>query len=436
MKYRTYTLAALLALNLAPSAQAFDLIGAWHAARDYDSGFAAARAAQQAGQEKAVQGRAQLLPQVGLSGNYAHNRPQVPAGMPDSESHGYGVNLSQPLFDVGKYAGYQKGKTATQLANIQFSAAEQKLIVDVARAYFDVLLAQDTLAADRSAKTAFANQLAQAKTAFEIGTATKVDTDEAQAGYDAAVAKEIATLNDLEIKREALRTLTALNPDAIQPLAGRLPLTPPQPNALPAWVEQAQAHSPAVQGSQQQLKLAEGDLLEKRGQRLPTIGLTAGWQDTVSQQQAQFGAAPRTRGSQVGVGVTMPLFAGGGISSQIREAAAKRLQAQDDLETAKRQTRESVRQAYLGVTNGAAQVEAQEQLLKSVKSKLDSTRLGKDVGVRSNLDLLQAEQAYADAQRSLAQARYSYLNAKLALNQAAGLLDGDKLAEVNGVLKR
>lgn len=436
MKFKPLHLAGLLALSLALPASAFDLIGAWQAARDYDSGFAASRAALDAGQEKAIQGRAQLLPQVGLSGNYARNRPQAPAGLPAYDNHSYGVQLTQPLFDIGKYAGYQKGKTATELAKIQFSAAEQKLITDVAKAYFDVLLAQDTLAADRSAKTAFANQLAQAKTAFEIGTATKVDTDEAQAGYDAAVAKEIATLNDLEIKREVLRTLTGLNPDAIQPLAGKLPLTPPSPNTLQPWVEQALTNSQTVKASEQQRELAKHDLLEKRGQHLPVLALNAGWQDAVSKLPASFGGTPNTRGSSVGVTVSMPLFAGGGINSQVREAAAKELQAQDELETAKRQTRESVRQAYLGVTNGAALVQAQEQVLTSMKSKLESTRLGKDVGVRSNLDLLQAEQAYADAQRSLAQARYNYLTAKLTLNQAAGLLDGGKLAEVNGVLKR
>lgn len=436
MKAKSFrlSLAGLLALSFALPAAAFDLVGAWNAARGYDSGIASAQAARSAGQEQAVQGRAQLLPQVGLSANYTRNRPVEPAGISQYNSHGYGIQLTQPLFDVSKYATYRKGKAATRLADIQYDAAEQKLIVDVANAYFGVLLAQDTLAADLAAKNAYANQLAQAKTSFEVGTATRVDVDEAQAGYDAAVAKEIATRNQLEINREALRTLTGLNPDAIAPLAANMPLTRPTPDTLQPWVDQALVNSKTVEASQQQLELAKQDLLAKRGQRLPTVALSAGWQENRSDQPIYLGPQ-NTRGGTAGVNLTLPLFAGGGLNSQVREAAANELKAQDDLETARRQVRETVRQAYLGVTNGAALVEAQTQVLKSAKSKLDSTRLGKEVGVRTNLDLLQAEQAYYDAERTLAQARYSYLTAKLQLEQAAGILDGSKLASVNAVLK-
>ncbi|RXZ43621.1 TolC family outer membrane protein [Crenobacter cavernae] len=431
MKPFRITLIAVAALTLAQGAAAFDLVDAWRAARDFDVGFSASRHERDAGQEKAVQGRSRILPQVGLSANYRHNRPIEPAGLASFNSHGYGVELTQPLFDVPRYAGYQKGKTGTRLANVQFSAAEQQLIVDVARAYFDVLLANDTLASVRSAKAAFAKQLEQAKTAFEVGTATITDTYEAQAGFDAARAREIAAESDLEVKREALRRLTSLSPDKITPIDEKLALAAPQPAALGEWATLAEANSLAIKSDEEQLELAKQDLLEKRGQRLPTVSLAAGYNDTVNNSPASSLASRQTRGSAIGVTLSVPLFAGGGLSSQVREAAANELKARDTLEASRRQVREDVRRAYLGVTNGAALVRAQEQLLASSKSKLEATRLGKEVGVRTTLDLLQAEQAYSEAVRSLAESRYTYLNARLALSQAAGLLDAARLEEVN-----
>lgn len=425
------TLFTLAALSLSPAAGAFDLVDAWRAAREHDASFSARRHERDAGREQAVQGRAQLLPRVGLSANYQHNRPIEPSGLSSYNSHGWGVELSQPLFDLPKYAGYQKGQTGTRLAEAQFSAAEQQLIVDVARAYFDVLLASDTLASVRSAKAAFAKQLEQARTAFEVGTATITDTYEAQAGFDAARAREIAAESELTVRREALRRLTGLDPQGVAPVSEKLALAPPAPATLEAWTELAEANSLAIRANREQLELARQDLLEKRGQRLPTLSLSAGYSDNVNDSPSAGSGARNSRGSAIGVTLSVPLFAGGGLTSQVREAAANELKARDTLEASRRQVREDVRSAYLGVTNGAALVRAQEQLLASSRSKLEATRLGREVGVRTTLDLLQAEQAYAEAVTSLAQSRYNYLLAQLALSQAAGLLDAERLAALN-----
>ncbi|MDN0082702.1 TolC family outer membrane protein [Crenobacter sp. SG2305] len=427
---RLTPLAALLALTLAMPASAVDLVGAWQAARDYDATFGSARKQRDAGQEQEVQGLSQLLPQVGLTGNYSNTNTMSPAGIPSYETHGYGVQLTQPLFDVGKYTGYRKGKLGTALADTQFSAAEQQLIVSVAQAYFDVLLARDTLDAVRAAKSAFATQLDQAKAAFQVGTATIVDTYEAQAGYDGAAAKEIVAVSDLEVKENAFRKLTGLDPKGIQRVNEPLVLVPPSPATLEAWQNQALASSLDVKAKEQSLELAKQDVTAKKGQHLPTVALTAGYQDNVTTAPI-FVASPSSRASSVGVQLTMPLFTGGGIRSQVREAVAKEEQARDDLEATRRQVSESVRRAYLGVTNGAALVRAQEQLLISAKAKLDSTKLGKEVGVRTNIDLVQAEQAYYEAVQNLASARYAYLNARLQLAQAAGTLEPPVLIDVN-----
>ncbi|WP_024301286.1 TolC family outer membrane protein [Pseudogulbenkiania sp. MAI-1] len=433
MKPRILTLACLMAIATLP-ARAFDLMEAWRQARGYDAAFAAAGYDRDAGHEKAPQGRAGLLPQVGLSADYSRTNLLEPSSHGSFSGYGAGVQLTQPLFDVGKYTGYQKGKTASALADTRYAASEQQLIVDVAQAYFDVLLAQDTLASTQATKKAFASQLEQAKTAFEVGTATITDTHEAQAGYDGAVAQEILAESDLEIKRNALRRLTGLDPLGVQAVTPNLPLDQPTTIGLDDWTAQALANNLDIKAQEQNLQLASQDLTEKRGQHLPVVSLTAGYSDNTD--NSPFNSFAQTRASSVGVQLTLPLYAGGGIDSRVREAAANENSAKDKLEASRRQVREQVRQAYLGVTSGAAFVKAQQQLLVSAKSKLDSTRLGKEVGVRTNLDLLQAEQEYYNVQTQLAKARYSYLLAKLQLAQAAGRLGPEQLAEVNAFIVR
>ncbi|MDE1714420.1 TolC family outer membrane protein [Chromobacterium amazonense] len=444
MKKNNLTLpAALLLLGASLPSQAFDLVGAWQAARDYNADFAVSRAQRDAGQEKLVQGRSQLLPQVSATGTYGYNNPLQPSSTPTLtggaqalgryENHGYTVGMQQTLFDVGKYTGYKKGKLGTELADTTFDAAEQQLILDIAQAYFDVLRAQDTLAATRASKKTYLNLLQQAKTAFEVGTATITDTNEAQAGYDGAVAQEISDANNLELAQNNLKRLTGLDPAGIQAVRDQLPLDPPKPAGLEAWIDMALQNSLKIKTAQQNLDLAHQSAIEKKGNHLPTVTLNAGYSDQISNQ---YGNYPHTRGSNIGVTVNVPLFAGGGINSQVREALAQEEAARDQLESTRRQVKEDVRKAFLGVTNGAALVRAQQQLLISAKSKVESTRMGKEVGIRTNIDLLQAEQSYYTALTSLANAKYSYLTARLALAQAAGQLEPQVLADVNRLIVR
>lgn len=247
------------------------------------------------------------------------------------------------------------------------------------------------------------------------------------------MAKEIAAESQLEISRNNLLRLTGLSPDAIQPLKDSLPLDTPTPATLEGWIQLAVANSPSLKSAEQSVELAKAGITEKRANQLPTITLNAGYNEARSNA---FGSVPVTRGNSVGVTVSLPLFAGGGIDSQVREAVARKDAAADKLESARRQLREDVRRAWLGVTNGAALVRAQQQLVLSANSKVESTRLGKEVGIRTNLDLLQAEQAYYDAVTSLATARYDYLTARLQLAQAAGTLDEALLQQVNQAVRR
>lgn len=419
---------------------AFDLIDAWQAARDYDATYSAAKHQRDAGEEKAAQGLAQILPQVSVVADYGNQRPIEPRTSNGYDTHGWGVRASQPLFDISKYAAFRQGRISAEMARTQFSVTEQELIVKTSSAYFDVLLAYDTLEATLAAKHAYAKQLEQAKVSFRIGTATIVDTYEAQANYDAAIAKEIAAETELNIKANELRKQTGLDPKQIQLIDGNKVLDFAASGPLDTWQQVALDNSLEVKNRQQSLDMAEQELLARRGDRYPKVNLTANYGDNIN---TAYNSTPtwldsnqrHTRNSSIGVELSIPLFAGGGISSQIREAAAKELQAKDELEAAKRQVKEDVRRTYLGVTSGEAEVKALEQLLTSMKSKLDSTRLGKEVGVRSNLDLLQAEQQYYETIRTLAEARYRYLLARLKLAQAAGVLEPTVLADVNRVIR-
>ncbi|WP_174875369.1 TolC family outer membrane protein [Vogesella oryzae] len=423
-------LAGVLALCGSLPAAAFDLAAAVKAARDYDASYAGARQTLLAGQEKAVQGRALLLPTVGLSAGITRTDAMKPDADPYN-TRSVGVQLSQPLFDVASYTGYKQGQISSELAGVQFAASSQQLVADVAKAYFNVLLAEDVLSVTRATKKAYERQLAQAKKAFEVGTATITDTHEAQAGYDAAQASEIAAVSDLEIKRNTLTNLTGLDAEKINHLRGSVELEHDS-GSLPEWLNRAEAGSLSIKSARQQLQLAEESLTAARGKHLPTVALTAGYSNSHTTEPTSVASGRgNTAGNTLGLNLSLPLYAGGGINSQVRAAAANLEKARDDVEVARRDTALAVRSAWLGVSNGAAQVKAQEQLLVSAKSKLDATRLGREVGVRTNLDLLNAESSYQDAVRALASARYNLLYARLALALAAGELDDQAVATVN-----
>ncbi|WP_434778359.1 TolC family outer membrane protein [Neisseria sp. Ec49-e6-T10] len=419
------------------SAYAFDLLDAWHAAKQYNANLLAADYQRKAGQEKFNQGVAQLLPQVSASADYSSNETTKPKTSKQFETHGWTVKAVQPLFDVGKYAAFKQGQTNAQLAQVQFNQTEQTFMVEVAQAYFELLLVHDTLEATRSAKNAYAKQLQRAKAAFNAGAATIVDTHEAQANYDAAVAKEITAQSDLDIKANQLQMLTGLNPAQIQKVDGQKVLQGTTEYPLEKLQDLAIDNNPEVKAKEHQVTLVRQELLARRGDRFPKIQLTSSYNNRVNNTPSSFWN-PTTHLSQgyaVGVEASIPLFTGGAIHSQVKESKYKRSQALEELEAAKRLIKEKVRQAYLGITNGEAEVKAMERLLSSRKTKLDSTRKGQEFGVRTSLDLLDAESEYYETIRSLAEVRYRYLLSQLQLAQAVGVLNEGILAKTNSAIR-
>lgn len=434
----------LLAMFAAPVAQGTDLLDAYHAAQGLDSIFAAARASHQAGQEKLTQGRALLLPSVNLVANSTFNNSttnsatNVRFGLPNPytsryNSYGYTVALVQPLFRPQNWLGYSQSELQVVMADAQFRAAEQDLVLRVAQAYFDVLMAQDSVQLAEAQKTAIAEQLAQAKRNFEVGSATVTDVYEAQARHDLVNSQLIAAQSGLLVKRRALQQLTGTTSNELRILNQELRLDPPQPAVMSGWIETATLHNPQVTAAQAGAELADKEVTRSMSGHSPTADIVASYGQN-NANGGTFGFGSDTRNTVVGVQVTVPIFQGMATQSKWREAEANRERARQELETARRNVELQTQQAYLGVESGIAQVGALQQALKSSTSLLDASKLGQEVGVRTNLDVLNAQQQLYATRRDLYQAEYNFLMSRLRLKAAAGDLSEEDLAAVNQAL--
>jgi len=435
MKKLAMSLALLMASGTLPAA---DLLQIYRLAQDNDPNFAAAKATLEAGQEKGPQGLAGLLPMIGASVDRTRNEVEVttPAGatlQPKTKynSHGYGISLTQPLFRWQNWAAYGQSKLMVAQAEANFVQARQDLILRVSQAYFDLLYAEDNAKAVQASKKAISQQLEQAKKNFEVGTATITDTHEAQARFDLVSAQEIAALSDLEVRRTALQAIIARDPGPLAPTRANVSIAPPQPAGIDKWVSAAEKDAIAVQIQTAALEIADKEVGKQRAGHLPTVDLVA---TTGKKHDLMSGFMADTRANTIGVQVTIPLFQGGYVMSKDREAVANRRAAEAMLEAAKRGSAQAARQYYLGVVNGVAQIKALEAGLASSLLALDANKLGYEVGVRINIDVLNAEQQVYLTRRDLAKAKYETLMAQLKLKASVGALGEEEVLQVNALL--
>jgi outer membrane protein len=431
--------AALIAAGAFGPATAADLLAIYRDALVSDPVYQAARAQHQATIERLPQARAGYLPFVSGTGSYGRNFNQRD-GQEDLNynTQGFTVALSQPIVRVQNWIAISQAEKQVLQAEATLTTAGQDLIVRAAQAYFDVLLAQDNVALSDAQKRAISEQLAQAKRNFEVGTATIVDTLEAQARYDQAVAREIFDQNELEVKRRALQQLVGKVPGALKPLGDKMPLARPQPDSIDEWVKSGTDSSLAVAVARAAHEIAQQEIERSRAGHYPTLDASATytWNRTPASTlgQAFTGQSITSENATVGVVLGVPIFAGGATQSRVREAVALRDRAAQDLENTQRTVAQSVRQFFLNMTNGIALVRALEQALASTQSQLDSSILGRDVGVRTSVDVLNAQQQVFQTRRDLQQARYGYLMNTLRLKAAAGTLAEADLEGVNRAL--
>jgi outer membrane protein len=437
---RTSLIATLIAgAFVSLNAHAIDLLQVYREALANDAQYASARATLAAGQERAPQGRAGLLPTVGLSGNYTRSNSETSAASietstPTFGTKGYTLSLSQPLFRVANWENYQQGRLSVAASEAQFAQSQQDLIVRVAQAYFDVLTAQDALASVQAQKVAITEQLASAKRNFEVGTATITDTHEAQARYDLTVAQEFAAQNDLEIRRSALRQIIGKPAGELASLRSGLKLSAPEPAQVEKWVDSAEQQNYSVLGQQIAVEIAQREIGKNRAGHYPTVDLVASRSHNSPSWTSSAPGGASSNSNSVGVQVAIPLFSGFAVTSRVREAIALEDRARSELENARRTASQAARQAFLSVNAGLAQVRALEAAEVSSQSALESNRLGYQVGVRINIDVLNAQQQLYTTRQNLSKARYDTVMNGLRLKLAAGTLKEEDLTQVNALL--
>lgn len=437
LRQRLAPLTALIAGSLFVPAQAQSLLTLYESARGYDAAFQSARAQYDATIARADQALAGLLPSVNLTAGYTESqyRNYTPPVARDIVNQTAAIAASQPLYRPGNVITWEQALKQKVQAQAQLETAAQDLIVRVSQAYFDVLGAADTLAFVRAQKTAVAEQLASAKRNFEVGTATITDTREAQARFDLVRAQEIAAENDLRVKRLALDTVVGKSNTEPVPLRSPLQVSQMEPVDLQSWIARSEDAAPSVQLARLGFEIARLEVDKARASARPTVDLNVQHSQTRTPSGTTVTAVgTRNHISSIGVNFSMPLFAGYAIENRIKETLSLQTKAEADLEATRRNIAQGVRTAYFGVVSGIGQVKALEAAESSSQLALDANKLGYQVGVRINIDVLNAQSQLFQTKRDLAVARYNVLLGGLKLRQTAGTLSPDDLKEISATL--
>ena len=436
-RFKPAALAVVLAMGLFSSAQAQSLVDLYKAAQQNDTTLQAAQAQFDAAQAKGEQAKAGLRPQAGLAAgaNWANVNTSLASGSTAVNNQNIGVVASQPLYRPVNSYTEEQGQLGIDIARAQLTVAEQDLIVRTAQAYFDVVAARDALAVVQAQKRAVAEQLDFAKQNFEVGTATVTDSREAQARFDLVGAQEIAASNDLRVKKLALDQLVGKTDADPKPLISAANL----PEVLPAnaeeWVVRSLREHPVVRQLDRKFDIAELEVMKAQAGHKPTVDLVGQYQITRAPSSSYPAAGNfRTSTASVGVQFNMPLFAGYAIQNRVKETLALVEQTRAERETALRNLTQGVRSAFYGVQSGQSQVKALEAAEASSQIALEANQLGYEVGVRINIDVLNAQSQLFQTKRDLAQARYNVLVGQLRLKQASGVLTADDLQQINTLL--
>ncbi len=439
MNLRQLPLALALSAAFVLPAQAQSLVELYDAARIFDASYQSAKSLYEASFYKAEQAKAGLLPSAGLA--MGVNRANLSSDTSAFDRGAYGnqsatLSASQPLYRPANWATAAQGKKSVDLAQAQLKTADQDLIVRVTQAYFDVLAADDNLNFVKAQKSAVSEQLASAKRNFEVGTSTITDSREAQARFDLVMAQEIAAENDLRVKKLALDQLTGKSMATPKPLLVPLVFAPITPDDVNLWVTQSEELNPAVRQAQLGLDVAQLETQKAQAGHKPTLDLVGSYNVTQNNGTPSTSVDYRTNAASVGLSLNLPLFAGFATQNRIKETLALEDKARSDLDAAKRGVAQATRTAFFGVDSLLSQVRALEAAEASSQSALDATKLGYQVGVRINIDVLNAQTALFDTKAKLAKARYDLLLARLKLRQASGSLVADDLAAINAVLMK
>lgn len=424
MKLRLLPLSLSLAACLTGTAQAQSLVQLYDAAKTYDAAYKAAQSQYQANLAKAEQAKSLLRPTAGLGASISESdfsNQNNPLGDARFGTRTASLSASQPLFRPANSAGYQQGMKQVRLAQAQLKAAEQDLIVRVSQAYFEVLTAQESLAFVQAQKAAVSEQLAAAKRNFEVGTATITDTREAQARFDLVTAQEIAAENDLRVKKLALDQSVGTPNTQPVPLKLGTNLNTVVTGNADNWAQQAAEQSPSIELARIGLEVAQLEIEKAKAGHLPTLDLTASYGITRFGGDSSASRINNNTGT-IGLSFNLPLYTGSATQNRIQETVALQEKARNDLEGAQRTVAQATRTAYFGLQSGLGQIKALEAAEASSQSALEANKLGYQVGVRINIDVLNSQSQLFQTKRDLAKARYDVLLGQMRLKQVTGVL--------------
>ncbi|OYU27478.1 MAG: channel protein TolC [Burkholderiales bacterium PBB2] len=425
-----------LALLMAGGAQAQSLQELYDAARAFDAQYLSARALADSAQYKAAQADALARPSLGLGVTAKRDETDPPNfGRVGATSLSAGLQGKYALYNRSNQLTISQAQLGLTVAQADLETAEQDLIVRVAQAYFDVLGAQDALGTARASKAMISEQLASAKRNFEVGTQTITDTREAQARYDLALATEIAAENDLRIKSVTLDQLVGRNGVTPKPLAVPVALPAVTPLTVDPWVAQAEEQHPLVRKARLGLDSAKIEIDKARAAEGVTVDLN-GSLGTLNARGTGAQVKGTTNNASLGVTLSLPLYTGGATQNRIKETLALEEKSRNDLDYARRAVSEGTKRAFFGVQSLTAQVKALEAAESSSKLALEATQLGYKVGVRVNLDVLNAQTQLFNTQQNLAKARYDVVMTSLKLRQASGQLKPEDVSAVNQLLAK
>ena len=431
--------AGTLALMLATTAQAADLLSVYERAKQEDATFAQARADYRAAREQWPQARAAVLPQINFSASTAEieSTDEIENVTTDFDQDAYQLELTQPLFDWEAFAGLDRADAAVARAEARFASAKQDLITRAAEAYFEVLTARDALRFAGAEKRAVERQLEQAQQRFEVGLIPITDVKEAQASFDLAVSRELEAQNQLDQAREALRTITGRAPAALASAEDEsVPLASPEPANAERWAERALEQNPDYLAARQNAEAARHGMRQARDGYYPDVNLFVRRQNTQSAfTQAGQPIPFEETDDSIGIELTWNLFAGGATESRNDQARAEFQSAQAGVVDTRRGVQQRTRDAFRAVETAIAQVKALRQAVESNRARVESTRSGFEVGTRTSVDVLNAVRDLFRAERDLADARYNYIVSRLRLKRAAGTLTVDDVRRINAWLQ-
>ena len=438
MSRRPLVLALALALPsfmAIGAANATDLMETYELARAGDPQLAAAESGRLAQKEGAVQARSALLPQINGEATLSRTRSEedgVPGSF-TSTRRGVGLSVNQSVIDFSRYSTLRGQRALSQAADYDLEAANDALITRTSAAYFNVLVAIETLAAAEAQQTALQKQFDYAQKRLDVGLAPITDVHEARAQYDSARANVILSQNTLKDAYQALAEITG------QPVTNLKGLPDDFRPQLPAdydaegWVNTAVAQNPALKSLEYQVQSADAGVATARAGHLPTLSLGGTWGKDAAWGDIAGGNSDGT-GTTVGLTLSVPIFSGGFTQSRVREAIANRDATQDGYEQQKRAIVRNTRNAYQTLEAGISEIEARRLALVSARSAYEASQVGLEVGTRTVLDVLINQQNLFNAQQQYSLAKYNYLQNRLLLDQSAGTLDGSDVQDVNRFL--